>query len=132
MVDLYRGSTTIDFDFDMKAHPVTGDLVLKRDEQAIVQSVKNLVQTNYGEVLHNIELDGGVGDLLFNTISSITTFQIKSRIENVIKAHEPRVEVDKVTAYRTEDMNGIVIRISFYYANNPTPYETEFTLNRIR
>ena len=37
--------TFSDFDLNFTAHPVTGDIVLKTDESAIKQSVKNLLLT---------------------------------------------------------------------------------------
>ena len=54
-----------DLDMNFKAHPITGDLTIKKDSDAIKQSIKNIMLTNYYERPFKPSLGGGFRDLLF-------------------------------------------------------------------
>ena len=50
-----------DLDLDFVAHPVTKDIVLKKDVEAIKRSVRNLILTNPHERPFHPEIGSGIG-----------------------------------------------------------------------
>ena len=131
-MDLYKGAATIDFDFAMTVHPVTKDLVLKRDGAAIIQAVRFLVMTSFGEILNEPDIGGGMGQVLFEQVDSLTAFNVRRRVEETIKNHEPRADLKSVDVNRSAEGHGIIVSVVFFYNNNPTPYEMSFTIRRTR
>lgn len=132
MVDLYKGAATIDFDFSMTVHPVTKDLVLKRDGAAIIQAVKFLVMTSFGEILNEPDIGGGMGQVLFEQADSLTAFNVRRRVEQTIKNHEPRADLKSVDVSRSQDGHNLIVKVIFFYNNSPTPYEMAFGIKRTR
>ena len=41
--------TNRDFDLQFRRHPTTGKLIIKKEDEAVKQAVKNLVMTNHFE-----------------------------------------------------------------------------------
>jgi phage baseplate assembly protein W len=85
-----------DFDMNMTVNPVTGDLMLKTTEDAIKQSVKNLVLTNFYERPHQPQLGSQVTGVLFENYSYEIEIFLKREITRVIRQNEPRVELLEV------------------------------------
>ena len=54
-----------DLDLDFTAHPVTKDIVLKKDVEAVKRSVRNLILTNKYDRPFQPNIDGGVTRHLF-------------------------------------------------------------------
>ena len=83
MADLVSQSKTVsnknkysDLDLFFNAHPITKDITVKTDTDAIKRSVKNIVLTNYYERPFKPSLGGGVRNLMFelNTSRRIKRF----------------------------------------------------------
>ncbi len=132
MNKLYGKSTTIDFDFDMKVHPVTKDLVLKRDSAAISQAMKNLVLSGYGEIIDDPNIGGGVLNTLFDLADSITAFKVRQAVSQTIANHEPRADVRSVEVYQSQDAHHLHIVVTYYFASNPEPEVFHFSVERSR
>jgi phage baseplate assembly protein W len=85
-----------DFDMNLTVNPVTGDLMLKNTEDAIKQSVKNLVLTNFYERPFKPQLGSQVTGSLFENYSYEIEIFLKREIIRLIRTHEPRVELLEV------------------------------------
>lgn len=120
-----------DFSLDFSRHPVTGDLVTKNDASAILQSIKNLVLTSYGEILMEPNIYGGVGELLFSLNNNLQLNTLRKKITETITNHEPRVELEKVVVGST-DIHTISVYVEFYILNQPDPIKDVIHLNRLR
>jgi phage baseplate assembly protein W len=121
-----------DFDLSFSTHPVTGDLVMKTDISAIIQSVKNLVVTSAGEIIWEPTMGGGVGRLLFEPNDAMMRMQLYDKIETTIKRFEPRVELVALDIQRFENGYGIYINIQFYALNYPDVISETIPVKRIR
>lgn len=121
-----------DLDLSFATHPVTGDLVMKNDVSAVLQSVRNLVMTTAGEILWEPNIGGGVARLLFEPNDLMMKMQLHDRIKNTILRFEPRVEVIDLEITRFENGNGIYIKLQFYILNNPEPITETIPIKRLR
>lgn len=130
MATLQKIYSDIDFTFTKK--PVTGDVALSYDSQAVIRSVRNLASTNFGERLFNPSLGSNMQTLLFEPISPTTQFAIEKEIENVIRNYEPRVILKSVVATADEERNAYNLTVTFYLENAATPTTVTFLLERNR
>lgn len=124
--------TFSDLDFNFTAHPVTGDVVRKYDEEAIKQSVKNLVLTqNYERPFHS-EIGSQIRGLLFEPVLPMTTILLQRAISDTIINFEPRVKLLDVEVLFEPDSNAIDVTITFTIINTVRPITVNFLLKRTR
>ena len=121
-----------DIDLNFTANPSTGDVAVKYDDQAIKQSIKNLVMTQFYERPFHPEIGSQVYGLLFEPMSPILKSMIETAITNTISNHEPRVTLLSVNVALNPDNNSIFISIIFRINNTTTPINIDFTLYRSR
>ncbi len=121
-----------DLDLNFTAHPVTGDITKKFDENAIKQSVQNLILTmNYERPFHS-EIGSQVRALLFEPASPMTTVMLQRSIEDVINNFEPRVDLESVQVSGNLDDNSYYVKIYFRIINTQTPLDVDVILKRTR
>lgn len=54
-----------DLNIGFKKNPITKDLLVQKNEQAVSQSIQNLLQTRFGEKLMDPEVGSKVYEILF-------------------------------------------------------------------
>ena len=121
-----------DLDLDFKAHPVTKDIVIKTDVEAVKRSVRNLILTNRYERPFQPQIDGGVTRHLFELSSPMTKSNIQGAVKLAIANFEPRAEVISVFVGGDLDRNGFDVTIEFRVVNHPNPVTIELFLERLR
>lgn len=121
-----------DLDFNFTAHPVTGDLVRKYDENAIKASLKNLMLTRNFERPFHSEIGSPIRALLFEPATPMLNVMMRRAIIDVINNFEPRVEIIDVLVDVQEDTNTLNVSITFKIVNTEKPITLEFALERTR
>lgn len=121
-----------DLDLSFNIHPVRKDINVHKNEFAVINSIKNLVLTNYYERPFQPELGSNIRQLLFENIDSIVAAQLERGITEVIGNFEPRAQVSRVTAIPDPDNNQYKVELEFFIINNPNPVTINFILERIR
>lgn len=121
-----------DIDLSFTSHPVTGDIVKKTDAAAIMQSLKTLCLTAEEELLNDPTIGGNIYDTLFEINDGLIQHKVKTRIEDIIKLYETRVDLKEVGVSRMQDNQGLVVTITFYYANQKDPVTDTIQLKRLR
>lgn len=121
-----------DFTNNMEIHPGTGDLSRVRNDQAIIQSVRNLLMTDYNERRFAPYVGSRIRQLMFELMSPQTAVLIKTAIENTVKNYEPRVNLLETVVDPDEDNNGYYVRLKFSLINSSVPVELGFFLDRTR
>ncbi|SUZ79966.1 uncharacterized protein METZ01_LOCUS32820 [marine metagenome] len=121
-----------DLDLDFIAHPVTKDIVLKRDVEAIKRSVRNLVLTNPHERPFHPEIGSGITGILFELVSPTTAVVLQSEIRQVLTNFEPRVKLIDIRVLGDIDKNGYYVTIKFQPISTPSPVTIELFLERLR
>ena len=101
-----------DISLSFSPHPVTKDLPILKNENAIVRSVRNLVQTIPTERFFNSNIGSDVQDSLFGFVDYGTASLIEDQILTVVTNFEPRVENLEVEVEPQMDNNsfGVIVR----------------------
>ena len=121
-----------DLDLNFEIHPVRKDINILKNEFAIINSVKNLVLTNFYERPFQPQLGSNVRRLLFENIDTLVASQLERAIEETILNFEPRVQISKITALPRPDENKYMVELEFFVINNPNPITINFFLERVR
>ena len=79
-----------DFKKSLERSPVSNDLTVFKDEDAVKESIKNLILTNRGERLMQPNLGGDVQAMLFENITPSVITLIEDKIRDTIEINEPR------------------------------------------
>ena len=121
-----------DLDLNFTRHPATNDVATRIGDQAIIRSLRNLVNmANYDKPFHP-EVGGVIRQLLFENVNAMTAQNIKTAVKDVINNFEPRVSLIDVVVQAQEDMNRYDVSISFYIVNQATPTTINVFLERVR
>lgn len=121
-----------DIDLNFTAHPITGDVAKKVGNDAIIQSMLSLLQTNKYERLMQPDIYSGLKGHLFEPLDAITASAISNEISAVINKYEPRVSLTNVNVTPDYDNNGYSASLTFFIVNQTNPITVEFFLERIR
>ena len=121
-----------DVDFSFEAHPETGDVLKKIDNNAVKQSVSALINTAFGERPFNPDLGSSLRALLFEPIDYITSRTIQKSIEYTLGNFEPRIALDSVAVEPDEDTNSYEVSIYFSVVGINQPTSMSITLERLR
>ena len=97
----------------------TKDVIVKKDIEAVKQSVRNLILTNHYERPFHPEIGSNVTAILFEPMNPITANSLTRVIEETIVNFEPRAQVVSVDARPNLDRNAYEVTISFYIRNIP-------------
>ena len=97
----------------------TKDVIVKKDIEAVKQSVRNLILTNHYERPFHPEIGSNVTAILFEPMNPITANSLTRVIEEVIVNFEPRARLVSVDARPNLDRNAYEVTISFYVRNIP-------------
>ena len=126
-----RSYKDISLSFD--PHPITKDLPVLKNENAIRRSVRNLVQTIPGERFFNPLLGSSVYDSMFDLADFGTSTLIESEILTTIGNFEPRVENVRVRVDPRYDQNNFDVTIFFDVVGQELPsQEFSFILEATR
>lgn len=124
--------TFSDLDLNFTAHPVTGDINIRYDADAIKASVKNLVLTqNYERPFHS-EIGSPMHSLLFDLATPLLTVTLQHVITDLITNHEPRVNLTQVAVDVSPDNNSVYVSIYFTILNTQSPITLDIILERTR
>jgi hypothetical protein len=121
-----------DLDLTFNKSPVSGDVALSYDDQAVIRSVRNLLLTNHYERPFQPSIGSNLDALLFENVSALMESTIAREIENCILNYEPRVQIDKITVSATDEENGYNVTMSFFIGNNTAPTSVNLLLQRTR
>lgn len=124
--------TYSDIDLNFTPNPVTGDLSLKYDENAVKAAVKNLILTNNYERPFHSEIGTQIRGLLFNPTSPMMDALLTRAIQDTITNFEPRVVLMDVKVSSNIDNNAVYCSIMFRIVNTSKPVSLELTLQRTR
>ena len=103
-----------DINLSFTPHPVTKDLTVLRNENAIKRSVRNIVQTIPTERFFNSILGSDVRNLLFdNYVDFGTASAIEDQITIAIQNFEPRVDNLQVNVNPKPDQNEFEVNVLF-------------------
>lgn len=121
-----------DFKKDLEVNLLTDDLAITRDEDAVKESMRNLMLTDRGERLMQPNLGAGLKELLFENLTPATLELIKDRVQSTLEIYEPRADIIDVTVAGSLDENEVYVTVRFYINNREQPVTLDVILERTR
>tara|TARA_B100000029_G_C17185546_1_gene818599 strand:- start:69 stop:482 length:414 start_codon:yes stop_codon:yes gene_type:complete len=119
-----------DLAISFKANPSTGDFGVVKNENAIKQSVRNLILTEFGERPFQEEIGSRVNSLLFEPWDPFSVDALKSEIFNCLTRLEPRIECTGVEVRDDSDINAVQIGIDYTIVGESEVKQVDFLLER--
>jgi len=114
-----RSFKDISLSFD--PHPVTKDLPILKNQNAIIRSIRNLVETIPNERFFNPSLGSDVRSSLFEFVDFATASVIREQIINTISNYEPRVDNVDVEVNPSPDTNEFEVTVIFNIIGQEVP-----------
>ena len=102
-----------DISLSFVPHPVTKDLPILKNENAIRRSVRNIVETIPTERFFNSLLGSDVSDNLFEFVDFGTASIIQEQILIAVENFEPRVDNVVVNVNPQQDQNSFEVTVIF-------------------
>ena len=122
-----------DISLSFSRHPVTNDIVVLKNEDAIKKSVVNLCRTKLNERFFNDLLGTRIEDSLFDLNNDDIASVLETEIETLLENYEPRITLNDVSVRAQQDNNDLYIRIGYLITGLPFPPQNiEFLLQPTR
>ena len=122
-----------DISLSFSRHPVTNDVAILVDEDAIKRSVMNLVRTKVGERFYNPLLGSRIEDQMFEIAGSDAAMELEDDIVLLLDNFEPRVAGTEVKVVYPMDSNSLIIEISYDIVGITAPRQNiDFILQSTR
>ena len=110
-----------DINLSFKRHPVTNDVVVIRDEDAIKRSVKNIIFTILGEKPFEPNFGSVINESLFDLNTSLNEVRVSDEIKQSLLNYEPRIDNINVTVTVAPDTNEMNCTVQYEIVGLPTP-----------
>ena len=121
-----------DFFTDFSAHINTGQLNKKTNEDAVKQSIRNLLLTDMYERPFQPDIGCNLKKILFENFTPDTQLLAKKYIEETINIYEPRAILMNVRVAPNIDGNLLQCTIVFRIINSTIPTTLDLILERTR
>jgi phage baseplate assembly protein W len=122
-----------------------GDIYKKVDASAVIQSVGNIILTNFEEKPFDPEFGGDIRSMLFENKESYSESFVRERIEYAIARYEKRAIVESVKFFDKDgfvrrgkqqildfERNSISIIVEFRLETDGEVYTATVNMNRLR
>ena len=119
-----------DFNMTFNPNPNTRDFGAVKNENAIKQSIRNLILTTFGERPYQPDIGSRVKGLLFEPFDVFSAEDLRDEISNTIQRLEPRVEVENIDVNLSDDDYSIDVAIEYAIVGQPQTQTVEFLLER--
>jgi len=122
-----------DISLSFSPHPVTKDLPILKNENAIRRSVRNIVETIPTEKFFNPDFGSDVYKSLFDFVDFGTANVIQGQVKTSINNFEPRVDNVRVEVDPQPDLNQFEITVIYDIVGQEFPtQEYSFILEATR
>ena len=122
-----------DISLSFGRHPVTNDIGVFTNEDAIKRSVQNLVRTRIGERFYQKSLGSPLEDSLFEQQDPDTAQVLEDDIKLLLDNYEPRVSNCQVVVSYPLDTNELNVAIKYDITGMQFPQQNiEFILQSTR
>ena len=118
-----------DFGIGMKSNPNTEDFSVVKNENAIKQSMKNLLLTQFGERPFQPNTGSRVRSMLFENFDIFMIEGLNDEIRNTLKRLQPRVIVNDVRCNVDND-NELQVEIDYTIIGEQLVQTIDFLLEK--
>ena len=113
-----------DINLSFKRHPVTNDLVVIKNEDAIKKSVKNIIFTILGEKPYSPLFGTSVNSSLFELANPLDHVRISDEIQSTLLNYEPRISNIKVNVANYPDSHELNATVQYDITGIPSPSQS--------
>jgi phage baseplate assembly protein W len=113
-----------DINLSFKRHPVTNDLVVIKNEDAIKKSVKNIIFTILGEKPYVPLFGTSINNSLFELANPLDHVRISDEIQSTLLNYEPRISNIQVTVSNYPDSHELNATIQYDITGAASPSQT--------
>ena len=113
-----------DINLSFKRHPVTNDVVVIRDEDAIKRSVKNIIFTILGEKPFEPNFGSVINNALFDLNTNLSEIRVSDEIKASLDNYEPRIDNIDVSVSVLADSNEMNCTVQYDIVCIPAPTQT--------
>ena len=113
-----------DFDLSFRRNPITKDVNTLKNENAIKESVKNIVRYNFYEKPFLPNYGGNITGALFENYVGGDSALIEDQIKDIINLNEPRVVCYRVVTEFNERDNDLRVEIYYLITGLPNVIDT--------
>ena len=113
-----------DINLSFKRHPVTNDVVVIRDEDAIKRSVKNIIFTILGEKPFEPDFGSVMNQSLFDLNTNLNEIRVSDEIKASLDNYEPRIDNINVSVSILADSNEMNCTVQYDIVGIPAPTQT--------
>ena len=128
--DLAQSRSFNDIGMAFGKNPFTDDISVVKNDNAIKQSIRNLVMTAPGEKLFQPTIGCQVYAMLFEPLDAFSVDAIKSEIINTINQYERRVQLRNVNCIPFKGNNKLSVTVQYQVVGIPIVEEVKFVLQR--
>jgi len=122
----------IDISPNFIPHPISGDIGVLTNEEAVKQALRNMIWTNFGEKPYKPKYGGNIKGYLFKKINFLDKEVIKQNLLDLIKKYEPRVINVKADVDLRNEAQTIVINLFYTIVSISVEQELNIVLTRVR
>lgn len=108
-----------DLSFNFTKNPITNDIVVLKNEEAIKQSVKNLVLTKLRERPFRPEVGTDSTSYLFELNRNTASNELLQQIENVLETYESRIVLQRIDVDTDDSLHSYDISIEYLIVGLP-------------
>ena len=121
----------IDLDFNFERHPLTSNVSVKRNVNAIKQSIRHLLLLRKNDVPFHPEIESPIYRFLFENNTAATRIVLQNEVLRYLNRYEPRIDItDVVVSY--PDPNSISCDIIGTILNTNTQVTINILVDRLR
>tara|TARA_B100001996_G_C18595729_1_gene567815 strand:- start:9 stop:431 length:423 start_codon:yes stop_codon:yes gene_type:complete len=119
-----------DLDLSFEAHPITGDIVTKKDSDAIKRAVRNILLTNHYERPFKPSFGSNLRGQLFELNLPGTRRIITEQIVEELNILEPRI--GKVEVKMLDEDNTLNVTIFYQIVGSRQKQQVNVVVSRVR
>jgi phage baseplate assembly protein W len=108
-----------DISFNFTMNPLTNDIVVLKNEEAIKQSVKNLVLTKINERRFRPYIGTNTTSYLFELGPEVSANSLIEEIERILVSYEPRIQLERIDVDAADDSNDFEVTIEYLIVGLP-------------
>lgn len=121
-----------DFKMDLDEHPLTGDVAVDVNVNAVKRAVRNLLLTGMYERRFRPYIGSGLQKYLFENVTPTTAQLIRESIITTITNFEPRAKLVAVRVQADPDYNYYSATVKFSVKNIPDVVVLDEIIRRVR
>lgn len=119
-----------DLSVSFNENPNTKDFGIVKNENAIKQSVRNLILTSMGDKPFQETVGSNVKSILFEQWDVFTKDSLEDNIRDVIARFEPRIVVESVDIEDESDINSLEVSINYVIVGQTFTQNIAFLLEK--